>query len=255
MTTEHPATVAAVADHPFWRRVFGGLLAVYGLLGLVLVIGGAILATTSIPRLDGLATTISTQREVLVRSLDATATFLHDARTGGGNVQTSLLSTVDSARQTATLTRSLASAMNQIASASSITIFGQQPFGGLGATFADVSLQATTMGTSLDHTADALARNGADLTQVTSDLAAIETEISQLRTQVAGLSVGTDDLSGISRAIDASRIVLFVLLLWLGTQAAIALVVGLVLLRWSPAVVEVVEVPEEQPGMPLDDVI
>src|SRR5579872_5733784 len=105
-------------DHPFWRRLFGGLLVAYGVLGLALVIGAGALVTSSVGNLNGIATTIETQRQVLVRSLDATSTFLRDARTGSANVGGSLTAAVDSARQTATLTRSMASAMDQLASAS-----------------------------------------------------------------------------------------------------------------------------------------
>jgi hypothetical protein len=248
---EHDPRV--IAERPFWRRVFGALLVAYGIFGLVLVIGGAALIASSLGRLDGLAGTIDTQRQVLVRSLDATSTFLHDARAGTGNVGASLTTAVDSARQTATLTRSLAGAMDQLAAATSLSILGQQPFAALGGTFGDVARQAQTMGDSLDRTADALARNGTDLNTVTTDLASIETELANLRGQVAGLPIGGDDLSGISRAIDASRIVIAALLLWLGLQAVIAIVAGAALIRWSPSAVEVVEVPPDEPGLPLEE--
>jgi hypothetical protein len=248
---EHDPRV--IAERPFWRRLFGALLVAYGIFGLVLVIGGTALIIPSIGRLDGLAGTIETQRQVLVRSLDATSTFLHDARSGTGNVGASLSATVDSARQTATLTRSLAGAMDQLATASSLNILGQQPFAALGGTFGDVARQAETMGTSLDRTADALARNGTDLSQVTADLASVETELAALRGQVAGLPLGTDDVAGIGRAIDASRLVLGALLLWLAAQAVIAIVAGVVLVRWSPTAVEVIAEPAEEPGLPLEE--
>jgi hypothetical protein len=241
-----------IAERPFWRRVFGALLVAYGIFGLVLVIGGAALIASSLGRLDGLAGTIDTQRQVLVRSLDATSTFLHDARTGTGNVRDSLTATVDSARQTASLTRSLSGAMDQLAQASSLNLFGQQPFAGLEGTFSDVARQAATMGSSLERTADALARNGSDLEHVTTDLASIETTLAELRGQVAGLPLGTDDLSGISRAIDTSRIVLMALLLWLGAQALIAVVAGVALMRWSPAAVEFIAAAPDEPAVPLD---
>jgi len=247
-------------DHPFWRRLFGALLVAYGLLGLLIVIGGAALVANSVARVDGIVSTIDTQRQVLVRSLDATETFLHDAHSGSTNVGSSLTAAVDSARQTADLTRSLATAMDQLSAASSISILGQQPFGGLGTTFGGVASQATSLGDSLDHTADALARNGTDLTQVSADLGNIETEITDLRGQVAAMNLGTDDVASIDRAIETSRLVLFGVLLWLALQALIAVLAGLVLLRWTPVttaeITEEVTAAEEEgregPGLQLD---
>jgi hypothetical protein len=225
-------TVTVLNQRPRWRRVAGSLLVAYGIAGLLLVAGGGILVASSVARLDGLAATLETQREVLVRSLDATGTFLRDARSGTGNVQTSLVATTDSARQTATLTRGLASAMEQLAAASGISILGSQPFAGLGDTFAGVARQASEMGASLDATAASLAVNGSDLQQVREDLGAVQTEIDELRRQVAGAAIDASGLEAATRALDASRIVLFGLLVWLAVQAVIAIAIGLALARW-----------------------
>lgn len=253
MTAAEPRRPALATERPFWRRAAGALLVAYGIAGLVLVVGGAILVATSVARLDGLADTIRTQREVLVRSLDATSTFLRDARTGTGNVGTSLAASVDSARRTATLTRSLAGAMDGLSAATSLTILGTQPLAGLGGTFSDVARQADSLGTSLDRMAGSLTQNGTDLGLVATDIASIETELAELRRQVAGSPPGGDDLSAISRAIDASRIVLLALLIWLGAQAVIAIVGGLLLVRWSPAGVAATDGPPDEPGQPLEE--
>lgn len=237
---------------PFWRRLLGLVLITYGAAGLALMVGGSLMVASSVSRLDGLAGTIETQRQVLLRSLDATATFLRDATSGTANVQSSLGSTVESARQTAILTRSLAAAMSQLAAASSIEVFGQRPFGVLGGTFTDVADQAATMGTSLDRTADSLARNGTNLGQVTTDLRVIEAEIVELRRQIAGAADGAQDLSAVTHAIDTSRIVLFGLLLWMAAQAVIAIGIGIALLRWR-AVDSVTSLLVDREGLPIDD--
>jgi prophage DNA circulation protein len=226
-------SVTVVPERPLWRRVAGALLVAYGIGGLLLVAGGGILVASSVARLDGLAATLETQRLVLVRSLDATGTFLRDARSGTGNVQTSLVATTDSARQTATLTRSLATAMEQLAAASGISILGSQPFAGLADTFTGVARQASAMGTSLDATAASLAVNGSDLQQVREDLGAIQTEIDELRRQVSGTAIDASGLDAATRALEASRIVLFGLLVWLAVQAVIAITIGLALARWT----------------------
>jgi hypothetical protein len=215
-----------------WRRVIGLLLVAYGLAGLLIMAGGGLLVASSVARLDGLAGALETQRQALIRSMDATATFLRDAATGTGNVEASLGSAVDSARQTATLTRSLATAMDQLGAASAITIFGNQPFAGLGATLAGVSRQAAGLSQSLGHTADALAVNGGDLQHVHDDLITIGAQIDELRSEVAGAAVGAADLQTATHALDVSRIVLFGLLGWLGGQAVIAIAVGLALAGW-----------------------
>ena len=82
------------------------------------------------------------------------------------------MTTVDSARKTAQLTRNLAAAMDQLSVASTISIFGSQPFGAITGTFSEVSRQATEMGASLDATADALVRNG-DIDREEAQLRAI----------------------------------------------------------------------------------
>jgi hypothetical protein len=238
---------------PFWRRLFGILLIAYGMAGLGLVVGGGVLVASSVATLDGLGQTIDNQRLVLVRSLDATATFLGDARVGMGNVQTSLATTVDSARKTAQLTRNLAAAMDQLSVASTVSIFGSQPFGAITATFTEVSRQATEMGTSLDATADALVRNGGDLEVIRGDLSRIQGEINVLRAELSGAATapGIADLKGASRTLDALRIVLFGLLIWLAIQAIIAIGVGAAMARPRRAiVVETVPtliVPESHP--------
>jgi hypothetical protein len=203
--------------------------------------------------LDGLGQTIDEQRLVLVRSLDATATFLGDARVGTGNVQTSLTATVDSARKSAQLTRNLAAAMDQLSVASTVSIFGSQPFGAITGTFSEVSRQATEMGASLDATADALVRNGDDLQLIRDDLSRIQAEIDVLRAELSGSAAapGLADLKGATRTLDALRIVLFGLLAWLAIQAIIAIGAGVALARPRPAVVvetvPVLIVPEPHP--------
>jgi hypothetical protein len=227
-----------------WRRFAGALLFAYGISGLALVIGGGLLVANSVASLDGLSASLEQQRLVLVRSLDATATFLSDARTGTGNVQTSLVTSVETAHQTAELTRGLATAMNQLAEASTVSILGNQPFGALTATFARVGGQSTALAGSLDLTADALARNGTDLIVILDYLGRIQAEIDDLRRQLSGSGdAGTLDLSAATRALETSRLVLFGLLAWLALQAVAAAAVGLVLVvrpgrpRW----------PEETP--------
>lgn len=228
--------MTATTVRPLRRRFLGLLLIVYGFAGLLLVAGGAVLVVNSVARLDGLTQTLQTQRDVLVRSLGTTSTFLRDARTGIGNVQASLTATVDSARQTATLTHSLATAMGDLATASTISIFGAQPFAALGGTFSAVAGQASSMSTSLETTAQSLVVNATDLSHVTTDLTAIQADVDELQRQLSAVTIGTADISGTSRALDATRIVLGGLLGWLAVQAVIAIAAGFALARWrSPA--------------------
>jgi phage-related tail protein len=212
------------------RRVVGIFLVAYGLAGLLLVAGGGALVANSSASLNSLTGVLDTQRQVLVRSLDATATFLADARRGTTNVATSLTSTIDSARATATLSRSLAAAMDQLNVASTLTILGVQPFVALGQSFAQVSQQAAAMAGSLDATADALGTNRTDLQQMGDDLAAIQVEIDTLSTQLSPSGAVAADLAAATRALDVSRMVLIGLLAWLAIQAGAAAVLGLALL-------------------------
>ena len=250
MTARLP--VRAVGIVPLWRRIVGVLLVAYGAAGIVIVGGGALLVANAVPRLDGIAQTLDTQRGVLVRSLDATATFLADAQTGTANVDTSLASTVDSLRQVTTVTRAMGVAMGGLASASTISILGSQPFGGLSGTFSDVAAQTDAMATKLDSTADALATNRADLARMHGDIGTIRTEIDSLRQELADAAIGGADLDAATHALETTRLVLLGLLVWLALQGVIAVVAGVVIATRRSVIVTTGAAP---PGVPIDEVV
>lgn len=213
-------------------RALGAALVAYGAVGLILVAIGGSLATGSLGNVDQIGAIIDSQRQALVRSLDASATFLADARRGSANVQTSLSSTVTSARQSADVGRSLASAMDQLAAASAVSILGNQPFGGLTAPLADVARHAGALADSLDATAGSLQQNSADLASISTDLSSIEGEVARLRSELsASDGLASTTVASAARAVDGSRAVLIGLLVWLAMQAILAAIAGVVLWR------------------------
>ena len=223
---------------PIAGRRMGLLLIVYGIVGLALVVGGAFLVVGSVRNLDSLTSVLETERTVLVESLAATSTFLGDAEDGTVHVGTSLSTSVDAARRTATLTRSLATTMTQLSNASTISILGNQPFASLTGGFATVGQQASSLGAALDQTADSLAQNSSDLSTIHTDLAAVRSQVDSLRGELSTAI----DLGAIETALDTSRVVLLGLVGWLALQAVGAIAIGILLVRRRhPQAIELIQ--------------
>jgi hypothetical protein len=208
-----------------WLRWLGVLLALYGLSGLVLAAAGGVLVSNSFRGINRLAETITTQRTVLVLSLETTAGFIANAATSTTTLDEGLVDAADAARDAATLTRDLGTAAEQVALAAQFSILGQQPFLNVATSFIQVAADARSLADRLDETAVSIGSTGSEVTRLRADLDRVATQVRQFASGLAS-TTAIDDLEG---AFDAPRLVLYGILAWMALQAAAALVIGVAL--------------------------
>lgn len=227
-----------------WRRWIGVGLILYGIAGLLLAGAGGVLVSASFRGVDRIADTIVAQRNVLVLSLDTTATFIGNAATGTVAVDDVLGDAVDATREAATMTTSLATAADSVALAATFQIFGQQPFSGVASSFTQVAADARALATSLQGAAETIGGTTTDIDKLRTDLQTVADQVRQFSRGLAD-TVVLDDLES---GFDPPRIVLYGLLGWLGVQAAAAILVGLALILGARR--RRVVVVEEEPVLP-----
>jgi hypothetical protein len=108
-----------------------------------------------------------------------------------------------------------------------LQLFGVQPLAGLGPGFARVSEQLQRLGADLDSTAAALGRNQAGVGATGAGLADVRQRIDALADSFAA----TPLLGGPLEALRLFRIAVYGLLLWLGGQAFVSVLLGVLLFR------------------------
>jgi hypothetical protein len=210
------------------RRLGYGLLA-FGVSGLVLLLAAAALVFGSLAAVDDAATGFERQRAELVAMLGPASSAMDRAATSASNAGASLTSSAEAADQAAVLTSRLASSFEGLASLSSFEIFGSRPFAGLAGEFTQVGVDARALSTDLTSTAAALRTNVADTTAVAADLRTLATQLDELES-----SLGTSDAAGLgsaTAALNAARIVLVGLLVWLAVPAVLCTWLGWRLFR------------------------
>jgi hypothetical protein len=195
-----------------WRRL-GWALLVYGVVGLVLVLGGAIAGLDAAARVERLAASAGGTLAAAARSTEAAA----EAFT---NVDGSLAESQASADAAANLARDASATLASLGTAMQLSIFGAQPLLPLADEFADSADQASALAGTLSNVAGSL-----DDTR--SDVSAIEVQLERLSAELALLQDST------GAAGEPPPIRLFVLALagWLLVPAAGGIVGGLALIR------------------------
>jgi len=188
-------------------------LILYGLLGLVLVLTGAVIGLELASRIERLAATADGTLAAAVRSTDAAA----DAFT---NVDVSLAESEASADAAAVLARDASATLASLARAMELSVFGAQPLLPLAGEFDASSEQASALGDTLD-------RVGRSLGDTRSDVASIGTELDGLSAELAALR----DVNGAGGAAPPLRLFVVLLLLWLLIPAVGGLLAGLTLLH------------------------
>ena len=189
------------------RRIGFGLVA-YGALGLVLVTAALVGGWSGITRIDAAMGSVAEASATLEAVAGAFAGF-----------DTSLESATRSADHAAVASRDAAAAAAGLADAMSLSIFGAQPLLPLANDFRREA-------TELRAVADDLAQLAASLTNDRSDVKRIHGHVSALSTRVAAVGGGAGG-SGVAALLVA-------LLVWIGAQAAGALLIGIMLLRRRP---------------------
>lgn len=199
------------------RRWVGAGLALYGALGLTLIL--LLLALVVAPRggSDG-PLGLDAQRRQLLGVIDASSDTLRDAETAVRGVDVTLLSTGGAAASAGRFMGELATTMRGLATSLRIDIFGNQPFLGPADDFDRVAAQAATVATDLDLAASSIRLGAADMVALADQVAAVRAEVQEIRV-------------GLAEPLDEGpwRVLAAVILAWLAVPAVLSLWVGL---RW-----------------------
>jgi hypothetical protein len=198
------------------RRAAGWLLVIYGLLGFVLVVSGALVGLDAADRFERLATDANEAITSAAAATDAAA----DSFT---NIDTSLAESRTSADAAAALAREASGTLTALATAMSLSIFGAQPLLPLAAEFTTSAEQAAELADTLDGV-------GASLGDTRTDVARIAPQLELLSDELDALGGGSERGAG----TPPLRVFVIVLLAWLLMQAVGSLLGGLMLMRPRP---------------------
>jgi hypothetical protein len=206
------------------RRRLGWALIAYGVFGLVLVVGGAVLVLGSLSVVDGAATAFEETRAEVVAVLGPASDSISSAATSAGNAGGSLGEASASARSAAQLTTRLADGFDSLAELGTFSVLGAQPFESVAVQFAVAASDARAVSQNLTDMADSMTTNVADSQAVAADLERLAEQLDTLESGLATTS--TTSLASLGIAVDAARLVLVGLLLWLAVPAAASIWVG-----------------------------
>ena len=195
------------------RRLLAWLLILYGVLGLVLVLGGAAIGLEVTGRIELLTETADGTLAAAARSTDVAA----EAFT---NVDASLTESQTSADAAAELARDASVTMASLAQAMELSVFGAQPLLPLAAEFDASAEQASALAETLDSVAASLGDTRTDVSRIGTELAGLSAELAALR-----------DANGPGGTAPPLRFFVLLLLAWLLVPAAGGLLVGFALLR------------------------
>lgn len=194
-------------------RLAAWALILYGVFGLLLVTGGALMGLGMADRIERLATAADDTLAAAARSTRAAA----DSFT---SVDGSLSEAQVSADGAAALAREASGTLDALALAMELSLFGAQPLLPLAGEFSTSSDQASEL-------ADALGSVSTSLSDTRTDVAIIGVELGTLSDEI-------EELQGTAEPADASpplRLFVALLLAWLAIPAIGSLIYGLALLR------------------------
>ena len=195
------------------RRLLGWSLVLYGLTGLVIVVGGAFVGLDVAARVERLASAAGGTLDAAARSTEAAA----DAFT---NVDASLAESQESAEEASDLALEASATLDSLARAMELSVFGAQPLLPLAGEFAASADQAASL-------AETLGRVGASLDETRGDVVGISGELGQLAIQLAVLQEST----GSGGEAPPIRPFVLLLLAWLLVPAVGGVIGGLAVLR------------------------
>lgn len=195
------------------RQMMAWGLVLYGLLGIALVVGGAVIGLGVASRIERLAVTADGTLAAAERSIDAAA----DAFT---NVDVSLSEAEGSAGAAATLARDASGTLASLGTAMRLSVFGAQPLLPLADEFDASAEQATALGDTLDRVANSMGETRTDVARIGAELDDLGVELAALR-----------EANGDAGSAPPLRLFVLLLLAWLLVPAIGGLLAGLALLR------------------------
>lgn len=203
-------------------------LVAYGVLGLTVLLGGALLINEPLERLSRSTGSLEQQRTLLVRSLRSTSQTFGDAAQGMVGFDQSLAEARASTSRAAALSRDVSATMSELARAMGISIFGTQPLLSLSAGFERAGQQLASLGDDLDSIGTSLDQNAGDARLTRTNLEDLQAQVDLLAD-----SVEQTELPSVpGDALGAVRIALLLLTAWLSMLALGSLLLGLYL--WLP---------------------
>jgi hypothetical protein len=210
------------------RRLLGLVLVAYGVLGLAVLVGGALLINEPLERLSRSTGSLEQQRTLLVRSLRSTSQTFGDAAQGMLGFDESLAQARASSSRAAALTRDVSATMSELGRAMGISIFGTQPLLSLSAGFERAGQQLTSLGDDLDAIGASLDQNAGDARVTRENLQDLQVQVDLLAD-----SVEETELPSVpGDALGAVRVALLLFTAWLSMLALGSLLLGLYL--WLP---------------------
>lgn len=200
------------------RRLLGWGLVLYGLAGLVLVIGGGLVGLEVAGRVERLAAAADGTLAAATASVEA-------ASDAFANVDGSLAESQASAEAGAELSREASGTLRSLSVAMELSIFGAQPLRPLAADFETSADQASAL-------AETLERVSSSLDDTRSDVSGIGTELDRLGVELAVLR----DSTGAGGDAPSVRPLVMLLLAWLLIPALGGIIGGMAVLRVPPRV-------------------
>jgi hypothetical protein len=198
-------------------RLLGWMLAIYGLLGLVLV--GAALITVG-----PLLARASVAADSAGDSLAAAATALDHTATTFDGFGKSLDDARASSAHASQLLKDASATSQQLADAMSVSILGAQPLLPIAQSFRRNTDELRGVSEDLSTMSGAIGRNARDVSAVRDDLRILRDRVTQLARDAAATTDGP-------RVEPALRVLVYGLAIWLGLLATASFVAGAVLLR------------------------
>jgi HAMP domain-containing protein len=207
--------------------IVGGLLAVYGIVGIMLFVAAAVVMTRPLDRIQRMSESFEAQRDALVASLDQAEATIEGMSGGVGRMGDSLDRAITAVDQAAGIASGVAGSMFGLRDSANINIFGQQPFAGLAGSFDLAGNQLTLLSQNLTGISSALDANSADIDTTATNLGELAASVGALSTEVEeGLGVDINP-----RTIANLRLGIYVLCSWLAGLGVICTLGGLYLLR------------------------
>ena len=198
-------------------RLLGWMLAIYGLVGMILV-GGALLA------MGPLVARASLAADSAGDSLAAAATALDHTAAAFDGFGHSLDDARTSSAHASQLLKDASVTSAQLADAMSVSIFGAQPLVSIAQSFRRNTDELRGVSEDVSTMSEAIGRNSRDVSAVRDDLRVLRDRVTQLARDAAASKDGP-------RVEPALRVIVYGLAMWLGLLATASFVAGAVLLR------------------------
>jgi hypothetical protein len=211
--------IAPSGTDPALTRRLGQGLTWFGWAGVVLLIASAVAFAMTVRPLAETAGSLEDQRTQLVGLLGPAGDSLDSAAASADHGVASLVSSETAARNAATVTSQLASAMEGL--------------GVFSPAFAETAAQSRSLSDNLIATADALHQNQIDSAGVATNLRALANQVKALRLSVGGSSTATGGGAVSTVGLPLLVALAVALLLWLGALAVGCIWVGRRLLRMT----------------------